>query len=367
MTATTPAPAHTTFHSLTVAAIDRPTDDSVAVTFDVPAELADEFVFTPGQHLTLRRQQDGADVRRSYSICASPASGRLRVAIKAVEDGVFSSYAINDLAVGDTVDVLPPAGNFTIRLDPAQAKQYVMLAAGSGITPVLSLVTTILQTEPESEVTLVYGNQRTATIMFLEELADLKDLYPDRFRLINVLSREAQAVEMFNGRIDAAKLEALTEQLIPPNDIDAWFICGPFEMVIGSRDFLASKGIELKKVHFELFHVEDKPRERKKRGEASTISPEDLSHVTMILGGREASFDLEKDTISILDAALEVRGDVPFACTGGVCGTCRCRVTEGEVEMEVNWALEPDEVANGIRLACQSRPLNEKVTVDFDI
>ncbi|WP_106849144.1 1,2-phenylacetyl-CoA epoxidase subunit PaaE [Blastococcus sp. Marseille-P5729] len=367
MTATTPAPAHTTFHPLTVAVIDRLTDDSVAVTFDVPEDLVEEFVFRPGQHLTLRRRQDDADLRRSYSICASPASRRLRVAIKAVEDGVFSTYAINALVVGDIIDVLPPAGNFTTRVDPAQAKHYVMLAAGSGITPILSLVTTILQTEPRSQVTLVYGNQRTSTIMFLEELADLKDLYPDRFQLINVLSREAQVVEMFNGRIDAEKLGALTDQLIPLGEIDEWFICGPFEMVIGSRDFLASKGIDPKKVHFELFHVEDKPRERKKRSEASTINPEDLSNVTMILGGRQASFDLEKDTISILDAALEVRGDVPFACTGGGCGTCRCKITEGEGEMEVNWALEPDEAANGIRLACQSRPLTEKVTVDFDI
>lgn len=367
MTATMPSAAHTTFHPLTVAAIDRPTDDSVAVTFDVPAELAAEFAFTPGQHLTLRREQDGADVRRSYSICASPQSGRLRVAVKAVEDGVFSTYAISGLNVGDVVDVLPPAGTFTTRIDPAQAKQYVMLAAGSGITPILSLVTSILQTEPLSEVTLIYGNQRTSTIMFLEELADLKDLYPDRFQLINVLSREAQAVELFNGRIDLAKLDALTAQLISIDDIDEWFICGPFEMVIGARDFLAGKGIEPKRVHFELFHVEDKPRERKQRRESSTVNPEDLSHVTMILGGRQASFDLEKDTISILDAALEVRGDVPFACTGGVCGTCRCKITEGEVEMEVNWALEPDEVAGGVRLACQSRPLTEKVTVDFDI
>lgn len=367
MTATAQATPHTIFHALTVSSVERPTDDSVAVTFDVPPHLAEEFAFKPGQHLTLRRTHDGAEIRRSYSICASPASKRLRVAIKAVEDGAFSTYAISDLKPGDAVDVLAPAGNFTTPLDPAQAKSYVLLAAGSGITPILSLVTSILQTEPGSDVTLVYGNQKTSTVMFLEELADLKDLYPERFQLINVLSREAQAVELFNGRVDAAKLESLTQSLIPAADVDEWFICGPFEMVIGARDFLASKEVDPTKVHFELFHVEDKPRERKPRSEASTVNPADLSHITMILGGRQASFDLEKDTDSILDAALEVRGDVPFACTGGVCGTCRCKVTEGEVEMEVNWALEPDELANGIRLACQSRPLTERVTVDFDI
>lgn len=367
MRAPAQAPSHTTFYPLTVAAIDRPTDDSVAVTFTVPEELAGEFVFKPGQHLTLRRAQDGAEVRRSYSICASPASKKLRVAIKAVEDGLFSTYAINDLKVGDSVEVLAPAGNFTTSLDPANAKHYVMLAAGSGITPILSLVTSILQTEPHSQVTLVYGNQKTSTIIFLEELADLKDVYPDRFQLLNVLSREAQAVEMLNGRIDAEKLETLTQALIPLETVDQWFLCGPFDMVIGARDFLAGKGVDPKQIHFELFHVEDKPRERKQRTEASKVNPEDLSHITMILGGRQASFDLEKDTISILDAALEVRSDVPFACTGGVCGTCRCKVTEGEVEMEVNWALEPEEIASGVRLACQSRPLTEKVTVDFDI
>ncbi|WP_153505615.1 1,2-phenylacetyl-CoA epoxidase subunit PaaE [Cumulibacter manganitolerans] len=367
MTAPTQTPGHTTFRQLSVAAVDRPTDDSVAVTFAVPEELADEFAFVPGQHLTLRRSEDGVEVRRSYSIFASPASKRLRVAIKAVEDGAFSTYAISRLQVGDVLDVLPPAGTFTTRLDPTRARNYVMLAAGSGITPILSLVTSILQTEPRSQVTLVYGNQKTSTVMFLEELADLKDLYPDRFQLINVLSREAQAVDLLNGRIDAEKLGLLTERLIPLDDVDEWFVCGPFEMVIGARDFLTAQGVEAKKVHFELFHVEDKPRERKQRATGSTVAPEDLSHITMILSGREASFDLEKDTVSILDAALEVRGDVPFACTGGVCGTCRCKVTEGEVEMEVNWALEPEEVERGIRLACQSRPITERVTVDFDI
>ena len=362
-----PGTAQTRFRTLTVSSLDRLTEDSVAICFDVPAELAAEFAFAPGQHLTVRRPLDGQDVRRSYSICAAPSSGLLRVAVKAVADGVFSSYAINDLRPGDELEVLAPAGTFTTSFSPARTRHYAMVAAGSGITPILSLVGTALEVEPESTVTLVYGNQRTSTIMFLEELADLKDRYPGRFHLINVLSREAGAVPRLNGRIDAERLADITRSLLPVGSVDEWFLCGPFEMVIGARDFLASKDVDTRRVHFELFHVEDKPRERKTRTEISKVAPEDLSHVTMILGGRSSTFDLEKDTVSILDAALEVRGDTPFACTGGVCGTCRCRITEGEVEMEVNWALEDHEVAAGIRLACQSRPLTEKVTVDFDI
>lgn len=367
MTALAQPTAHTTFHTLKVASVDNPTDDSAAITFEVPPELAETFAFRPGQHLTLRTRVDGVDVRRSYSICCSPASGALRVAVKAVPDGVFSTYATTGLRPGDEVEVLAPAGTFTTAFDPQRTRHYGMIAAGSGITPILSLVTTALETEPDSQVTLIYGNRKSSTIMFLEELADLKDKYAGRFHLINVLSREHTAVRMLNGRIDAERLEALTELLVPVKSVDEWFLCGPFEMVIGTRDFLASKGVASSAVHFELFHVEDKPRERKERSEAGAARAEDLSKITMILGGRDATFDLERDTISILDAALEVRGDVPFACTGGVCGTCRCKVTEGEVEMEVNWALEPDEIDRGIRLACQSRPLTPTVTVDFDI
>ena len=353
------------FHPLTVADLERVTDDSVAISFDVPEELSDTYAFLPGQHLTIRQQDDGGDVRRSYSICCSPASGRLRVAVKLLADGVFSSSALNDLKVGGRLDVMTPAGSFTTGFDPQRRRHYAMIAAGSGITPVLSLVTTALEVEPESEVTLVYGNRNTSSIMFLEEIADLKDKYADRFQIINVLSRESTGVEMLSGRIDPQRIERICKAFMPVDSVDEWFLCGPLEMVIGVRDWLGDSGVKPANVHFELFHVEATPRERKPRKEVA--APTDLSKITIILGGLSSTFDLERDTVPILDAALDVRGDVPFSCTDGVCGTCRCRLTEGEVEMEQNYALEPEELDRGIRLACQSRPLTDKVTVDFDV
>ncbi len=353
------------FHALTVSGLERITDDSVAISFAVPDDLADLYAFAPGQHLTIRRQETGEEVRRSYSICCSPGSGRLRVAVRSLPEGVFSTYALNDLKVGDRLEVMTPAGSFTTGFAPERRRHYAMIAAGSGITPVLSLVATALEVEPDSEVTLVYGNRTTSSIMFIEEIADLKDKYADRFQIINLLSREDIGVEMLSGRIDAERLSRICEALMPVDSVDEWFLCGPFEMVIGVRDWLKDNSVKPANVHFELFHVEDSPRERRPRKEVA--APEDLSKITFIMGGVSSSFDLERDTVPILDAALGVRADVPFACKGGVCGTCRCRLVEGEVEMERNYALEPEELDRGIRLACQSRPLTDKVTVDFDV
>lgn len=357
---------HARFHTLTVGALERLTDDSVAITFDLPAELRAEYAFTAGQHLTIRTAELDGEVRRSYSICSAPLSGRLRVAVKAVPDGVFSGYALATLAVGDRLDVMTPAGRFGIDFDPGHGpRHYAMVVAGSGITPVLSLMAAALETEPQCWVTLLYGNRTAGSVMFTDEIADLKDRYPGRLQVMHVLSREATDVELFSGRLDPDRLERIFGALLPVASVDEWFLCGPFEMVMGARDLLTAHGARTAQIHLELFHVEDTPRPRKQRAEDAV--GEDVSQVTIVLDGRASTFPLERDTASILDAAMSVRPDLPFACKGGVCGTCRCRLVEGEVEMERNFALEPSELDRGLRLACQSRPLSDSVTVDFDV
>jgi ring-1,2-phenylacetyl-CoA epoxidase subunit PaaE len=355
-----------TFHPLPVAAIERLTDDSVAVTFDVPAELADQYRFTPGQHLTLRCQLAGDDVRRNYSICAPATTGPLRVAVKRLPDGVFSTFALERLRPGDTIEVMTPSGRFTVPLDPDQAKHYCALAAGSGITPVLSILATALEVEPQSRATLVYGNRTSRSIMFLEELADLKDRYLERFCVLHVLSRERQEADLLNGRIDAPKLKVLLDTVVPPESVDEWFLCGPLEMIETARDTLAERGVELAHIHRELFHVGPAPPRPAPDPAGHTIEAEDTSEVTILLDGRASTFPLAPSAEPILDAALAVRGDAPYACKNGMCGTCRAKVTEGEVAMDHNYALEESELAAGFVLACQSHPAAERVTLDFD-
>jgi len=370
---------HAVFHTLTVADVERVTDDAVALTFDVPADLRDAYRFAHGQHLTLRTTVDGEDVRRNYSICAPATSGVLRVAVKRLEGGVFSGYALDGLKPGDTLEVMTPTGNFSTPLDPHQARHYVAFAAGSGITPVLSIVATALELEPDSAVTLVYGNRTTSSVMFLEELADLKNRYPDRFALVHVLSREPVDVALFHGRIDEDRTTALLDTLIDPGTVDEWFVCGPFGMVTDVQKALADAGVDADHVHAELFHVEDgppRPRAREggpaerehgsRAGRGSTGTGGRASSVTVYLDGRASSFTLERDAGSVLDAALAVRGDAPHACKGGVGGTCRARLVEGEVTMDRNYALERDEVEQGFRLACQSHPATDRVVLDFD-
>jgi ring-1,2-phenylacetyl-CoA epoxidase subunit PaaE len=351
------------FHPLRVAAVDRLTDDAVSVTFDVPPELRAEYAFAAGQHLTLRRVVDGADVRRSYSICAGATGGVLRVAIKGVPGGVFSTHALTALRPGDVVDVLTPTGTFTTAFDPARSRHYAAVAAGSGITPVLSLIATALAVEPASRCTLLYGNRTTGSVMFLEELADLKDRYPDRLHLVHVLSREAGEVELFHGRLDADRLGRILDTLLPPSEVDEWFLCGPYGMVTGAQRLLAERGAPASAVHVELFFVEDAPVERAAEEEAAAALGS--SEVTIVLDGRSTTLSMGGEE-KVLDAALRVRGELPFACKGGVCSTCRARVVEGEVRMDRNYALEPEEVAAGYVLTCQSHPTTEKVVLDYD-
>ncbi|WP_202865707.1 1,2-phenylacetyl-CoA epoxidase subunit PaaE [Kribbella turkmenica] len=361
MATTTMPRRRAVFHPLKVAAIEAITDDSVAITFEVPDELADDYAFTAGQHLTIRRT--GEDVRRSYSICSPAGSGILRIGVKRIPGGEFSAYAAHELKVGDELEVMTPLGRFGTTLDPANAKHYAFVAAGSGITPVLSLVATILATEPSSRVTLLYGNRTAGSVMFADELADLKDRYAERFHLVHVLSRESTEVELFSGRIDAERLERMFRTILPVGTVDEWFLCGPYAMVVGAQELLLGLGVAREHVHAELFHVgDDAP--------AAPIDEapvdEDAAQVTVILDGRRSTFALAEHSKPVLDATLAVRSDAPFACKGGVCGTCRAKVLEGTVRMDTNWALEPDEIRAGYVLTCQSHPTTSAVTLDFD-
>lgn len=348
-----------TFHSLRVAAIDELTDDAVALTFEVPDALAAEFAFQHGQHLSIR---GGDDVRRSYSICTAPSSGVLRIGVKRLPGGAFSEGVVSRLVVGDTLDVMTPAGRFTSAIDPTARRTHVAIAAGSGITPVLSILAAILEGEPGSQVMLVYANRTHRSVMFLDEVHDLKDRYPARFQVVHVLSREAQDVELLSGRLDGDRLARILAALMPADEVDQFFLCGPQQLVVELRSTLADLGVESSRVHTELFHADPVPRAPV---EALDV-PDGAARVTIRLDGRSSELDLRPDAEPVLDAAMAVRSDLPFACKGGVCGTCRARLVEGTVAMDANYALEPDEIERGYVLTCQAHPTSEKVVLDFD-
>jgi ring-1,2-phenylacetyl-CoA epoxidase subunit PaaE len=351
-----PRPA---FHPLRVVRVDRLTDDAAAVTFDVPAELADAFEFRPGQSLTLRRTDGGVDERRDYSICA-PAGERLRIGVREVPGGLFSSWLVHEVRAGDEVEVLPPAGRFTADLGTPGA--HVFVVAGSGITPALSLASSVLA-DGASTVTMFYGNRRTDTVMFADDLADLKDRHGPRLTLVHVLSREPRDTEITSGRLDGPRLRALVEGLVDVEHVVHWWLCGPHGLVTEARALLAELEVPRERVHQELFYVDDVPPEPV-RGDAATVTGPS-SEVTVVLDGRATPLTLPRD-VPVLDSAQQVRADLPFACKGGVCGTCRAKVTAGEVAMRRNYALEPEEVAAGYVLTCQSLPVSVAVTVDYD-
>ena len=351
------------FHPLPVAAVERLTDDAVAITFEVPDELRDAYAFSAGQHVTVRTEVDGVDVRRSYSICAPATSGVLRIGVKRLQGGAFSVWANDVLRPGDVVDVMTPTGRFGVPFDPSAARHYVALAAGSGITPVLSIAATALEVEPYSRVTIVLGNRTSGSILFLEELEDLKNRWPSRVQLLHVLTREAQEAALLSGRIDSAKVEALLSTLVPPDDVDAWLLCGPYAMVEGARGTLLAAGVDASAIHTELFHVEDAPPVRATPEEVAAAG---MSRVTVQLDGRTTVLDVPRTGESVLDALLRVRRDAPYACKGGVCGTCRGRVVEGEVKMTRSYALEPAEIDAGFVLPCQSAPVSDSVVLDLD-
>jgi ring-1,2-phenylacetyl-CoA epoxidase subunit PaaE len=365
--ARTPAGArrHSVFHPLRVASIDRLTEDAVAVTFDVPPELREAFAFQPGQHVSIRSPVVGDDVRRNYSICSAATSGRLRIGVKRIPDGVFSSYVAERLRPGDSLDIMTPTGSFSTALDPGQRKRYAAIAAGSGITPVLSILSTALEVEPASQAVLVYVNRTINSVMFLEELEDLKNRYPDRFQLVHVLDEEPLDVEILSGRLDADRLGRILDVLVLPDDVDEWFLCGPLPMTDVAREVLLAHGAGEDRIHRELFFVGPPPAAGD-RAPAREQEPESGASVTVMLDGRSQSFVLPPDGSSILDATLRYRADAPFACKNGVCGTCRAKVVEGQVRMDANYALEPADIAAGYALACQSHPAAERVVLDFD-
>lgn len=348
------------FHPLRVVGVERLTDDAVAVAFAVPEHLRATFAARPGQHVTVRAHLEGTEVRRTYSLCGEPGAETITVGVKAIPDGAFSRYANGRLAVGDVLEVAPPAGSFGLDLDPARTRHVAGVVAGSGITPVLGIARAVLAAEPGSRVTLLFGNRSARDVMFAEDLYDLRDRYGARFRLLNVLSREEQSSELLSGRIDRDRLLALAGALVDAPDVDDWFLCGPLELVTGARDTLLDDlGVPRERVHVELFHAEPVAR----RPRPTTAAATTTAQVT--LNGTRSTVEVDGEAETVLDAVLRVRADAPYACRGGVCGTCRARVVDGEVEMDVNYALEPDELARGLRLMCQSRPTTPTLDVEF--
>jgi ring-1,2-phenylacetyl-CoA epoxidase subunit PaaE len=347
------------FHELRVASVDHLTEDAVGITLDVPPGLADSFTWTPGQHLTVRAVLDGEDVRRSYSICADAAGGDLRIGVKRIPGGAFSTYATTGLRVGDVLEVMPPVGEFTH--DPSALGRFVAVAAGSGITPVLSMVATSLAASDDAEWTLLYGNRTSRSIMFLEELEALKDRFTSRFQMVHVLSREPHEVPLFEGRIDADKLASILGTLIDPASVDGWYLCGPLGMVEDASRVLADAGVPDDLVHAELFFDE--------RIESIPTVAEDaegLATVTITLDGRSSVVRVDPEGPSILDHARTVRAEVPFACKGGMCATCKAVVTDGEVRMDKNYALTSEERSAGYVLTCQAHPVTDEVALSYD-
>ncbi|MEV6419641.1 2Fe-2S iron-sulfur cluster-binding protein [Streptomyces sp. NPDC051662] len=352
------------FHPLRVSEVEPLTDDAVTVTFAVPPELRASFRHTPGQHIALRRiDARGEEIRRTYSICApAGADPVLRVGIRLVEGGEFSTYALKELAVGDVVDVMEPTGRFT--LEP-RAGHFAAVVGGSGITPVLSIAATLLAREPGARFCLVRSDRTVASTMFLEEVADLKDRYPDRFQLVSVVSREEQQAGLPSGRLDRERLTGLLPALLPVAEVDGWFLCGPLGLVVGAERALRGLGVARDRIHQEIFHVDDAVSTATAAPGTASAQVPAHSTLTATLDGRSGSWPV-RDGDSLLETVLRSRADAPYACKGGVCGTCRAFLVSGEVRMDRNFALEPEETEAGYVLACQSHPATAEVELDFD-
>ncbi|MBA1203215.1 phenylacetate-CoA oxygenase/reductase subunit PaaK [Pseudomonas capeferrum] len=353
------------FHSLTIKDVRPETRDAVSIAFEIPPQLQDDFRFVQGQYLVLRTQLDNEEVRRSYSICSGIEDGELRVAIKRVPGGRFSSFANEVLKPGQQLDVMPPCGSFFVPLDPSRKGRYLGVAAGSGITPILSIIKSTLEREPGSHFTLLYGNRSSSGALFRDRLEDLKNLYLDRLNLIFVFSREQQDIDLYNGRIDADKCGQLFSRWMDVSSLDAAFLCGPQAMTATVRGSLESNGMPAERIHFELFAAAGNEHKREARQAARQLDSA-ISQITVISDGRALAFDLARNSQSVLDAGNAVGAELPYSCKAGVCSTCKCKVIEGEVEMDSNHALEDYEVAAGYVLSCQSYPISDKVVLDFD-
>ncbi len=355
------------FYQLKVKDVRPETADCVSVSFEVPEDLKEAYQFVPGQYLTFRTNMNDAEIRRSYSICAAPADNDLRVAIKKVDGGKFSTHANDLMKAGDLLDVMTPMGKFSPKKTETAAKHYLVFAAGSGITPIMSIMKTVLATEPDSRFTLVYGNRNRNTIIFREQIEALKNTYMQRLSLYHVMSREIMDVPLFNGRIDAQKCTDFCKSLIDINSVDEAFICGPEDMILAVRQQLVDLGLDSTNIHIELFTSPDQPKATHQKWAADhAVNDGSMSKVSITLDGVTFDMELAYNGDSILDAALKHGADLPYACKGGVCCTCRAKVTEGAVDMEVNYALEKDEVEKGFVLTCQAHPKTDRVVIDFD-
>jgi len=358
------------FHSLKVHSVEKTTEECVIVSFHIPYDLISEFQFTQGQYLTLRKEINGEDIRRSYSLCSAPSDNEWNVAIKKIEGGRFSSYANDVLKAGDTLEVMPPDGNFFVPVDPSGKKNYVAFAAGSGITPIASILKTHLTEEPESSFKLFYCNRTVRSIILKEEIEAVKNLHLDRFEIFHLLTRESRNSDLLDGRITKEKLEDIFSKLLNKDDIDHFFLCGPNDMIFLIKDWLTEQGVSNDKIHFELFNTDglETVQSEDTKAPVTMEEQEDFStaQVTVTEGGKTFTFSFEKDSDNILDEAMRNGADLPYACKGGVCCTCKAKLVEGQVEMEVNYALEDDEVEEGYILTCQSTPTTPVVKINFD-
>jgi ring-1,2-phenylacetyl-CoA epoxidase subunit PaaE len=351
------------FHRLTVNDLRRETPDAISMTFEIPQELAGDYSFLPGQYLTLRTTMDGEEVRRSYSICSGPEDGELRIAVKKVDGGAFSNWAADELKSGDELDVMTPTGRFGVAHAPDQARLHVGFAAGSGITPILSIVKGVLAREKQSRFFLFYGNRTTESMLFLEELEELKDRFMQRLSLFHVISGEEQDIPILHGRLDGDKVRVLLRSLVPAASVDHVFICGPTGMSEDIEATCRAIGIADEKIHVERFVSEFGGKPRPKTTVAPGTPPKAVA--SLIIDGKRREVPIAEGE-AILDAALRAGMDLPFACKGGMCSTCRAKLVEGEAQMEVNYSLEPWELKAGFILTCQAKPCSERVVVDYD-
>lgn len=360
--------ADSQFHSLTVAAVEPETDNAIKVSFKVPAKLSGTFSYKQGQYLTLQSAIDGEPVRRSYSICSGVNDPAMQVAIKRVEGGLFSNFANDSLGAGDTIEVMPPQGSFYTELDVSQARSYLFISAGSGITPVVSNVKSILENEPESTVTLLYGNQRTNTMMFRETLSFLKNRFMTRFHWVNILTKEDQGSDVLKGRLNNRKGGELNQQLIRLVSFDEYFICGPESMISEVSRGLRSVGVTEENIHYELFasSAEDAQAVVEKHHARAKEYGGKTSLVTVTVDGRSSQFELAADGENVLDAGINQGMDLPYSCKGGVCSTCKAKLMEGKVDMDITHGLESGEIESGFILTCQAHPISDTVVVDFD-
>jgi ring-1,2-phenylacetyl-CoA epoxidase subunit PaaE len=353
------------FHPLKIAEVRRETADSVSLTFELPDALAEAFAFQAGQHLTLKAEVGGEELRRNYSVCAAPHERELRIAIKEMPGGAFSRWVNAEARAGQVIDVMTPHGAFTFPFEPTEARRYLAFAGGSGITPILSLIKTALATEPRSRFTLFYGNRSTATTMFLEELAGLKNRYMDRLEIFHFLEDEADEIELFNGRLDTDKTREILDALVRTQDVDQVFVCGPGPMMEAIEEGLTARGLAAEKIRIERFTTGPVSEARAAAARALEEGARGLS-MTIVLDGRRSKVAFDPVAGSVLESARAAGLPAPFACKGGVCATCRARLLAGKVDMKANYALTPDELAEGYVLTCQAVPVGEGVVLDYD-